>query len=249
MPRPLSELKGWLDYDRPDLPYLTQDERILYFEERVNMVLLRPLDHMLNKTNVVMGRDDSSALLIFTVAICSALEATGKFLEGGRGMNQERFHAFVKKYMNPDYENKTLASMAYWQILWKHFRNGISHGFSVCHGGLEGDSVGTYFTVKTIAGVQCLIINEYNLLEDVDQAIQAYIADLLRVVTIIDNGLIKIIDVRRQHRLLPEDRSVPLLAMGNGTVLLSGSAEALPTAGTCGQLGQPAPATLAPNQA
>ena len=52
----------------------------------------------------------------------------------------------------------------------------------------------------------------------------------LRVVTIIDNGLIKIIDVRRQHRLLPEDRSVPLLAMGNGTVLLSESAEALPTA-------------------
>ena len=61
----------------------------------------------------------------------------------------------------------------------------------------------------------------------------------VRVVTIIDNGLIKIIDVRRQHRLLPEDRSVPLLAMGNGTVLLSGSAEALPTAGRAANLASP----------
>ena len=64
-------------------------------------------------------------------------------------------------------------------------------------------------------------------------------AGVLRVVTIIDNGLIKIIDVRRQHRLLPEDRSVPLLTMGNGTVLLSGSAEALPTAGRAANLASP----------
>ena len=178
MPRLLSELRGWLDYDRPDLPHLTKDEQVLYFEKCVNMVLLRPLDHMLNQTDVVMGRDDSSALLIFTVAICSAIEATGKFLGGDRGGNQEKFHAFVKQYMNHDYETKTLGSKPYWKVLWKHFRNGISHGFSVCHGGLEGDRIGTYFTVKTIAGAQCLIINEFNLLQDVEQAIKAYIVDL-----------------------------------------------------------------------
>ena len=28
MPRPLSELQGWLDYDRDDLPHLSPEERI-----------------------------------------------------------------------------------------------------------------------------------------------------------------------------------------------------------------------------
>ena len=32
MPRPLSELQGWLDYDRDDLPHLSPEERIEYFE-------------------------------------------------------------------------------------------------------------------------------------------------------------------------------------------------------------------------
>ena len=41
----------------------------------------------------------------------------------------------------------------------------------------------------------------------------------LRVVTIIEISPIGIIDSWRRYRSLGEDRSVPLLMMGNGTVL------------------------------
>ena len=75
---------------------------------------------------------------------------------------------------------KALVQKKYWEVLWKHFRNGIAHGFAVSHGGLEGDGIGTYFSVKTIAGHQCLVINEYNLLQDLNQATKAYIDDLKR---------------------------------------------------------------------
>src|SRR4051812_13576729 len=98
----VQHLSGWLDYDRPSLHLLGPKERIDYFEKRVRLVVVNPLERILN--NEVHVSPDSSALLIFGVSLCCAIEATGKFLSGGRGRNTDRFHAFLNKYMAPEYQ-------------------------------------------------------------------------------------------------------------------------------------------------
>jgi hypothetical protein len=42
------QLRGWLDYDRPSLHLLSTKERIDYFEKRVRLVVVNPLDRILN---------------------------------------------------------------------------------------------------------------------------------------------------------------------------------------------------------
>ena len=64
----VQHLSGWLDYDRQSLHMLNWNERISYFEKRVRMVVINPLDRILN--NEIHVAPDSSALLIFGVAIC-----------------------------------------------------------------------------------------------------------------------------------------------------------------------------------
>jgi hypothetical protein len=122
--------------------------------------------------------EDSSALLIFGLSVCCAIEATGKFLIGGKPANAVRFHAFVNRYMSPDYAAKTFAGMTYGQALWEHFRNGLAHGFAVCHGGFEGNPGQGYFDVRTIAGVQALEINPTTLFEDFADGFAKYLHDL-----------------------------------------------------------------------
>jgi hypothetical protein len=39
-------LTGWVDYDRPQLPSLNAAERIDYFEKRVRLVVINPLERM-----------------------------------------------------------------------------------------------------------------------------------------------------------------------------------------------------------
>jgi len=94
----VQHLSGWLDYDRPSLHLLGLNERVAYFEKRVRLVVVNPLDRILN--NEVHVAPDSSAFLIFRVALCSAVEATGKFrigcLKRGRGVNNNRFQAFLE---------------------------------------------------------------------------------------------------------------------------------------------------------
>lgn len=41
------QLRGWLDYDREKLPFLTLPERIAYFEWRVRRVAVNPLERIL----------------------------------------------------------------------------------------------------------------------------------------------------------------------------------------------------------
>jgi hypothetical protein len=70
-----------------------------------------------------------------------------------------------------------------------------------------------------LTGIVCLALQSCNDVGRPD----------LRVVTIIDNVPIKIIDAQRQRGSLLKERSVPLLIWGTETVLLSRSAETLPT--------------------
>jgi hypothetical protein len=170
------QLRGWIDYERQFLPALQPADRINYFEKRVRLVAINPLRRILN-TEIVVAGEDSSALLIFGLSVCCAIEATGKFLTGQPG-NARRFHAFLNRYMSPDYASKTFDGMTYGKAMWDHFRNGLAHGFAVRHGGFEGNPGKGYFAVKPIVGVPSLEINPTSLFEDFVVGFETHLRDV-----------------------------------------------------------------------
>jgi len=172
----VQQLRGWIDYDRRYLSPLLPTERLDYFEKRVRLVAINPLDRLLS--NEIHVSPDSSALLLCGVSLCCVIEATGKFLMGGHGGNPTRFEAFLKAYMSPDYQSKKLGTMTYGQVLWRHFRNGLTHGFAVCHGGFEGNRGESYFSVRDIAGHDSLMVNPYLLYDDYVNGFGKYLSDL-----------------------------------------------------------------------
>lgn len=177
-------LTGWIDYDRPHLASLSASERIDYFEKRTRLVSLNPLNRLLLHEvhpKDASGNDvpDSSALLILGVAACCSIESLGKFVNGGTGGNHDRFKAFLHAYMHNDYQAKSISADNYGQILWKSFRNGLAHGFAVCHGGYEGNAGDPYFTIKAGA----LEINPTLLLDDLQTGFNNYLSALRAVPT------------------------------------------------------------------
>lgn len=171
----VSDLRGWIDYDRDRLPPLSADQRIDYFEKRVRLVVVNPLRRILD-TEIMIP--ESSALLIFGVSLCCAIEATGKFVNGGRGRNHERFKSFLRRYMWEGFHKRTINGMTYGDALWKHFRNGLAHGFVVCHGGFEGAATEPYSKVRIIAGHRSLDINPTRLYDDYVAGFERYLTEL-----------------------------------------------------------------------
>jgi hypothetical protein len=172
-------LTGWVDEDRPHLVWLSPAEKIDYFEQRVGMVLVRPVDAMYHETDIILGRPDTSGLLVVNTAIICAVEACGRFFLGHvgpakKGENWERFDGFVGRYMNAGFK-KTLRQKTYTGHVWTNFRNGLAHGFAVCRGGFEQHMPGdAYFDVRDGR----LVIDPHQLWADVKQAIARYLDDL-----------------------------------------------------------------------
>jgi hypothetical protein len=67
----VEHLRGWVDYDRPDLPALQGLECVDYFEKRVDHAAVAPLKRLMDHEILLA---DSSALLVYGVAICCAAE-------------------------------------------------------------------------------------------------------------------------------------------------------------------------------
>ena len=172
----VADLRGWLDYDRDKLPALMPPQEVDYFEKRVRLVAINPLRRIL--ATEITPTPDSSALLIFGVSLCCVIEAAGKFLTGGRGGNQERFTAFVNQYMVADFQAVNIGGKRNVETVWKHFRNGLAHGFAVCHGGFEGEPSEPYFKVATVSGQLCLKLNPTRFFEDFVAGFERYLADL-----------------------------------------------------------------------
>lgn len=177
----MATLTGWIDYDRPHLAALTPPQRIDYFEKRTRLVAINPLRRILE--NEVHPKDasgtpvpNSSALLIFGVAVCCSIESLGKFVSGDTsyGNNHIRFKAFLHKYMSTDFQTQHIGPETFGVILWNYFRNGLAHGFAVCHGGYEGGPGASYFVVKA----STLEINPTALLDDLSQGFNTYLGDL-----------------------------------------------------------------------
>jgi hypothetical protein len=165
------KLNGWIDYDRPHLSSLTYRQKTLYFRKRIQMVLLRPMASVYSEISISQKK---SSLLIFATALCCAIEAMGKFYNGGSGKNRDRFESFVNDFMHPDFQSKTLNGTTYSRILWYKFRNGLAHGFSICHGGFEGST--RYFSIKITSVGQALYIDPTWFYRDFQNAIRTYLA-------------------------------------------------------------------------
>ena len=164
-------LTGWIDCDRNKLAGLNPHERVLYFRKRLHLVLLKTLENLFASIG-----DKHSPMLIFGTTICCSIEALGKFYNGGVGQNHQRFYAFVDKYLHGDFSAKSAGSVKYKEALWKHYRNGLAHGFAVCHGGFEG--IAGYFEVRTICGHASLMINPEYLYRDFRSGVAKYLHDL-----------------------------------------------------------------------
>ena len=173
-------LTGWIDDDRPYLSVLMTDEKIDYFEKRVGLVLIRPIDHLWNDTTEVLGRSDSSALLIVNVSVCCAIEACGRFLKGDnrKFKKWDYFDYFISRYMSPDFKT-TLNGWEYSRFLWSYFRNGIAHGFAINHGGFDQKNPnGGYFSVRNSNGRDCLTIDPHQFWAEFKKGFNRYVGDL-----------------------------------------------------------------------
>lgn len=137
--------RGFIDYDRNRLRTAPPSERLDWFEDRVLLVVINPLKDILESQ--VTARADSSALLIGGVSLLAAMEAAGRFVIGDKGDNFSRFEAFAKR-MSSELHGGNLRGVSYPKVLWKHFRNGLAHGFAVCHGGFERGRGEAYMAVN-----------------------------------------------------------------------------------------------------
>src|SRR5204863_5181420 len=99
----MPDLTGWIDVDRPRLAGLGQAERVEYLVKRVELVAVNPLARILQTE--IQPEPTSSATLIFGVAVCCAIEALGKFVNGGAGGNHDRFNAFLHVYMSGEFQS------------------------------------------------------------------------------------------------------------------------------------------------
>lgn len=182
------ELKGWVDYDRPQLGNLSKSQELRYFNRRVKRTVLRPLRRMCRDDR--RGWKFESPLLCFGTCICCAIEALGKFQTGrlGSGKSGSNFKSFVRVYMDAAWHTGQFAGRPYVEHLWGSFRNGLAHGFTIKRGGFERHA--SYFQVGTVGGVQQLEVHPDRLLRDFENAFGRFITDL-RAVTKTDPAYLR----------------------------------------------------------
>lgn len=169
----------FLDYDRASgaLAALSDNGKIDWLEQRMNMIFLKPITRIVDRNSAVFAQlehpADSrpmTAMLMAVSLLMNAMEALGSFLVGPFATNGMRFHAFVRKYM-PDWNtpipggpigNRSLAD-----VLWKCYRNGLAHAFAVTNAGIEHIHGPDKYHLK--AGV--LEIDAWKLFSDLQTAI------------------------------------------------------------------------------
>lgn len=146
------DLTLYYDYDRQNLSCLDADGKVEWFRRRVEFVFLEPLKTLyggktpahraLNSTKSGDLPARSFVIPTFSVLL-NGIEALGSFLTTST-TNHVRFYAFVETYMKA--WDRSLPNSPYprlhnvKEILWEHFRNGITHGFRIEGGGLGNEA-------------------------------------------------------------------------------------------------------------
>lgn len=170
---------GWIDEDRETLRTAPLSTWIEWFDYRVHLVVINPLTHIL--ATQITADEDSSALLIAGVSLCSAIEATGKFITGVADDNRRpipnnvRFKRFVTAYMSSEFDSRSIGSRSLSTVVWEDFRNGLAHGFAVRGGGFNGGRGNVYLEEKSNG---TLNVNPAELLDDFVRGFDRFVADL-----------------------------------------------------------------------
>jgi len=165
----------FIDHDRPLLNCLNYKEKVLYFDRRVRKIFLNPLNILRSKYvfNKLEPKDRSSiAWIIIVSLICSGIDSLGGFY-AGRDAKKDTFLKFLYKYMNKDFKKRKYNKETYGMNLRENFRNNLTHGFCIRHGGVE--EFNGYFKISKKIGLQ---INSPKLLADFNKAFESYMRDL-----------------------------------------------------------------------
>lgn len=176
----------WTDYDSTRLGQVAEADQqevwTRWLQERINRNVLVPLKRIKEDDIEPVGQENYSALLIYSVSICCAIEAMGKYLTGATHSppgNGDRFRKFVQEYMHSDYYAKQLDGKLYVEYLWSDFRNGLAHGFAIARGKFEQKGSDDYFVESTdINNNDVLSLNWDKLFDDFEQACEEYFEDV-----------------------------------------------------------------------
>src|ERR1019366_1558831 len=133
-----------------------------------------PLNELMKKT--AGEPEDCSSLLIIGMTACCGIEAMGRFAFGSAPANNKRFKDFAAGYLDPVLQQHVFGKPVT-TYLWDNFRNGLAHGFAVCHGGFEGDK-SNYYAVRNYAGYDVIQVSPGCLVDDVANGFQKFIAVL-----------------------------------------------------------------------
>ena len=168
-------LTHFIDYDRPQLSSLNYIEKVDYLEKRLEKILIKPLEEMLNR--IKYDKKDHTPVVIFATTICISIEAMGKFLDGNiKEESNKVFKKFISKYMHSDFISQTFDGRLYVDILWSDFRNGLAHCFYIKNGGIEIFS--GEFRQYNDKGMHMLEIEPEFLLNDFKNGVNKYLSDL-----------------------------------------------------------------------
>lgn len=177
------------DYDQirdRKLSRLSPEQKVVWFRARTNMIFLEPLRRLWNSSSHVFNElmrtsPTQQVNCSFSIAAMSVMlngvEALGSFIAPdlkGRGKSKDRFFAFLRPYMSNWLVNVRISGRN-WNVanmLWKHFRNGIAHGF-----GIEGPGSLEFLQDRPFqVNGPVLHICPRHFFSDLDRAVTAYFA-------------------------------------------------------------------------
>jgi len=181
------------ELDKGNLYRLTERGQIEWFQKRIEAFFLEPLRRMFNTSspaykvlNSYEGDPDATvrtATIIAFSSLLNGIESLGAFITPEDSGNGKNFRALIRSYMREwdvnvcgtvccsDPSCKDVNSRLK-NILWKHFRCGITHGFVIEHGSLEIN-----LEKKWDVYNQRLIVNPILFFEDFELGLRRFFLD------------------------------------------------------------------------
>ncbi len=150
----------------------TKEEKIGWFEGRVNKILMEPIEQL----RKIWRKDDTEIWRLnlgLMNLICNAILAISNFYLQ-KGTEAKKFKKFVKNYMSKKFMEKDPDGKEYVSLLWDDFRCGLTHGFTILHGGIV-ETTRYYLNYDSIRG---LGIDFWSFFDDFKQAFNNYLKDI-----------------------------------------------------------------------
>lgn len=135
------------DYDQLEdhkLDTLSPIQRSVWLKHRIDMVFIEPIRRIIKEEDLfdrlLRTLPDRPIYSCFSIALMSMMlsgvEALGSFLrpdlaERSNPPNKEIFNCFMRQYMPEWNKRSSILGSTVLEILWNHFRVGITHGFQI----------------------------------------------------------------------------------------------------------------------